>query len=107
LLMADNQETVVGEPKGVVVGEAFLVYCECGYGIQCTVRLEGERLGVLVFVDAEESSETYAEQVTQCPECGEWLGSDILARLERRRRSRRGQAEVVGKLRSGSVIRGI
>ena len=82
------------------------VPCECGYELQCTVQSEGEFLDKLVFIDAEESSETYAEQVSRCPGCQEWLGGKLLAPLLEERRSRRrsgrSQAEDIRILSDGS-----
>ena len=46
-----------------------LIYCGCGHEIWCEAFVE-ENLVSLVFFDDVESSETYAEQITQCPGCG-------------------------------------
>jgi hypothetical protein len=46
-----------------------LIYCGCGHKIWCEAFVE-ENLVSLVFFDDVESSETYAEQIAQCPECG-------------------------------------
>ncbi len=46
-----------------------LIYCGCGHEIWCEAFVE-ENLVSLVFFDDVESSETYTEQIVQCPECG-------------------------------------
>ena len=46
-----------------------LIYCSCGHEIWCEAFVE-ENLVSLVFFDDVESSETYTEQITQCPGCG-------------------------------------
>jgi hypothetical protein len=44
--------------------------CSCGYGVRVEARHEQECLGVLVFFDDEEASETRGERVGRCPRCG-------------------------------------
>jgi hypothetical protein len=56
-------ETAVPTPLG----------CLCGYPVACEVVSEGERLGFLAFLDDEEASPTYGEQVKHCPKCGRKL----------------------------------
>jgi hypothetical protein len=54
-----------------------LIYCRCAYQFLCEVSYYDEDLVSLVFFDDVEGSESYAEQITHCPECGqllvEWL----------------------------------
>ena len=57
--------------------------CQCGHSIYCDVRHNGDRLGFLAFFDAQEFSETYGEQLANCPECGAWLGVHLLLRAAR------------------------
>ena len=64
--------------------EAATLRCECGYRILCRVASAGERVGFLVFFDNEPTSETYGQQVKNCPRCGEELGLPILYRINRR-----------------------
>ncbi len=49
--------------------QSGLVYCSCAHKIWCEVRYEAD-LVILIFFDDEETSETYAEQITHCPGCG-------------------------------------
>jgi hypothetical protein len=49
--------------------QSNLLYCRCGHEIWFEVFVE-EVLVSLVFFDGVESSETYAEQIAQCPGCG-------------------------------------
>ena len=49
--------------------QSSLIYCRCGHEIWCEVFVEGDLVS-LVFFDDVESSETYAEKITQCPGCG-------------------------------------
>ncbi len=58
--------------------EVALLRCQCGHGIYCAVSREGERLGFLVFHDAEQTSETYGEQVALCPGCATHLDYRLL-----------------------------
>ena len=44
----------------------------CGHKLWSVVRKVDEWV-VKVSFDGEESSETYADQVTRCPGCGRWL----------------------------------
>jgi hypothetical protein len=61
--------------------QSGLIYCKCGYEIWCETFVE-ENLVRLVFFDDVESSETYAEQITQCPRCGR-LPSERLLESQR------------------------
>jgi hypothetical protein len=47
-----------------------VIYCSCGHKLWCEARFEEEDLLRLIFFDNVESSETYGEQITQCPGCG-------------------------------------
>ena len=49
--------------------QSSLIYCSCSHKIWCEVRYEAD-LVILIFFDDEETSETYAEQITHCPGCG-------------------------------------
>ena len=57
----------------------MVVACqECAHRLCAEeVRVE-DRFGVWVCFDEEEQSDTYAEQVGKCPECGAWLNTDAL-----------------------------
>jgi hypothetical protein len=46
-----------------------VVYCGCAHKIRYEVRYE-EDFVHLAFFDDVETSETYGEQITQCPGCG-------------------------------------
>lgn len=61
-------------------GEIVLRRCRCEHGIYCGVSRGGERLGFLVFYDAEQTSETYGEQVALCPRCATALDYRLLTR---------------------------
>jgi hypothetical protein len=54
-----------------------LIYCRCAYQFWCKVSYYNEDFVSLVFFDDVEASESYAEQITHCPRCGqllvEWL----------------------------------
>ena len=54
--------------------QSALIYCRCGHKIwsESWVELwrEGGHSRRAVFFDDEETSETYAEQITRCPGCG-------------------------------------
>jgi hypothetical protein len=76
---------ITGEPRStlsmeemVQEEEAAALRCACGYGILCELRREGERLAFLAFFDNEPTSETYTEQVENCPGCGKQLGGWML-----------------------------
>ena len=49
--------------------QSNLIYCRCWHEIWFEVFFEGELVS-LVFFNVVESSETYAEKITQCPGCG-------------------------------------
>ena len=55
--------------QGRAMKQSCLIYCRCGHEIWCETFVE-ENLVSLVFFDDVESSETYAEQIVQCPGCG-------------------------------------
>lgn len=56
-----------------------LIYCSCGHKLWCEARFEEEDLLSLIFFDNVESSETYGEQITQCPGCdGESFAERLL-----------------------------
>jgi DNA-directed RNA polymerase subunit RPC12/RpoP len=44
----------------------------CGYKLW-SVERDVKGWLVQVYFDGEETSETYADQVTRCPRCGKWL----------------------------------
>jgi hypothetical protein len=67
-----------------VMAEAAL-RCICGYSIVCEVRPGGEHIGFLAFFDGETTSETYGQQVENCPGCGEQLGLPLFFRKDRPR----------------------
>ena len=45
------------------------VFCECGHKLWSEFWWGGSK-HLWVFLDDEKTSETYAQQVTRCPECG-------------------------------------
>ena len=49
--------------------QSGLIYCSCAHKIWCEVWYE-EDFVRLIFFDDVETSETYTEQITQCPGCG-------------------------------------
>lgn len=57
---------------------AVLIRCACGHRLLCKVRSEGERLGMLVFFDADGANETFLGRITECPGCGDRLGAEVL-----------------------------
>jgi hypothetical protein len=59
--------------------EAADLRCVCGYALLCALRREGERLGFLLFFDNDPTSETYSEQVENCPGCGVQLAGLMFA----------------------------
>ena len=74
---------VGGERANGIEVEAATLRCVCGYRILCRVGSAGERVGFLVFLDGEPTSETYGRQVERCPRCGEQLGLPELYRGSR------------------------
>ncbi len=46
-----------------------VVYCSCAHKIRFEVRYDEDFVN-LIFFDGVETSETYGEQITQCPGCG-------------------------------------
>lgn len=63
-----------------VAGRDSLAALQMRTGIYCGVSRGGERLGFLVFYDAEQTSETYGEQVALCPGCATALDYRLLTR---------------------------
>jgi hypothetical protein len=61
--------------------EAITLHCVCDHGILCEVQPAGERIGFLAFFDDEPTSETYGQQVKDCPRCSEQLGLHVLYRI--------------------------
>ncbi len=55
-----------------------LIYCRCAHQFLCKVSYYDEDLVSLVFFDDVESSESYAEQITHCPECRQLLVERLL-----------------------------
>ena len=57
--------------------DSGLLYCRCAHQFLCEVSYYNGELVSLVFFDDVEASESYAEQITHCPRCGqllvEWL----------------------------------
>lgn len=49
--------------------QTAVVYCSCAHKIRFEVRYE-EDLAYLGFFDDVETSETFGEQIGQCPGCG-------------------------------------
>ena len=49
---------------------ALIFYCGCGHRIWGEARHKAEGWVSFVFLDGEETSETYTQQMTRCPECG-------------------------------------
>jgi hypothetical protein len=54
-----------------------VVYCSCAHKIRFEARYD-EGFVYLAFFDDVETSETYGEQITQCPGCG---GRSFVQRL--------------------------
>jgi hypothetical protein len=51
------------------------LYCECKHKLWSELWWSGSK-HMWVFFDDERTSETYAEQITRCPECGMQLRYD-------------------------------
>jgi hypothetical protein len=51
------------------------LYCECKHKLWSEFWWNGSK-HIWVFFDDEQTSETYAEQITRCPECGMQLTYD-------------------------------
>ena len=47
--------------------ETVALRCVCAYGIFVELRGEDEYLGTAAFFDNEEVSETYGQQIRECP----------------------------------------
>jgi hypothetical protein len=67
----------------LVQEEAARLLCGCGHNIRCALRRQGEQLGFLVFLDDQETSKSYAQQVARCPGCGARLDHHLLLRAAR------------------------
>ncbi len=51
----------------------------CGHGLWVEEMPVADRFCVLACFDDEERSESYAERVGRCPECGAWLDARTLS----------------------------
>jgi hypothetical protein len=51
------------------------LFCECGYKLWSEFWWGGSK-HAWVFLDDEKTSDTYAKQVTRCPECGGQVTND-------------------------------
>jgi hypothetical protein len=62
-----DASNATGQPAGMLAS-----YSVCSHAIWCEVRNIGEFYFV-VYINAEQSSNTYMEPVTTCPGCGRGL----------------------------------